>query len=196
MSSAPNIHADHDHGVGPGQLTEVSEGVFAWIQPDGSWWINNCGALVGKDGVVTIDTCATERRTRMFLDAISDVTAAPVRTLINTHHHGDHTHGNGMLPAATIIAHRRCRELILESGLPRLDAIWPGVDWGNLILAPPFVTFDENLTVWSISRADRSRSNCATSVPHTRPTMWSRICRSGRSCSPAISCSTAGRHSS
>ena len=153
MSSTPHHRADHEAGVGQGQLIEVSEGIFAWIQPDGSWWINNCGALIGREGVLSIDTCATERRTRSFLAAVSNVTAAPVRTLINTHHHGDHTHGNGLVPTATIIGHHRCRELMLESGLLRLDSVWPGVDWGELTLAPPFVTFDDTLTVW-VDRAD------------------------------------------
>ncbi|MDN5930434.1 MAG: hypothetical protein L0I24_05125 [Pseudonocardia sp.] len=30
------------------QLHEVSDGVYAHIRPDGSWWINNSGLLVGS----------------------------------------------------------------------------------------------------------------------------------------------------
>ena len=45
-------------------LEEVSDGVFAYVQPDGSWMINNTGFLVGRDGVSAIDACSTERRTR------------------------------------------------------------------------------------------------------------------------------------
>ena len=139
---------DHDARVGPGQLKEVSDGVFAWIQPDGSWWINNCGTLVGTDGVVSIDTCATERRTRAYLDAVANVTSAPIRTVVNTHHHGDHTHGNGLLPNATIIAQHRCRELVLASGIHSYEGVFSPVDWGTLRLNAPFVTFDDALTVW------------------------------------------------
>ena len=58
----------------PPQLQEVDDGVFAYIQPDGSWWINNTGFLVGGRGVISIDTCATVRRTRAYLDAIRTVT--------------------------------------------------------------------------------------------------------------------------
>ena len=76
------------------ELREVSPGIYAYIQPDGSWWINNTGFVVGERSVVSIDACSTQRRTRAYLDRIASVTTAPVTTLINTHHHGDHTYGN------------------------------------------------------------------------------------------------------
>ena len=82
-----------------GSAIEVSDGVYAYIQPDGTWYINNTGFLAGRHGVVSIDTCSTEARTRAYLDAVAEVTSAPVRTLVNTHHHGDHTFGNCLLPA-------------------------------------------------------------------------------------------------
>jgi cyclase len=68
---------------------EVSAGIYAYIQPDGTWWINNTGVLVGPQGAISIDTCATQRRTRAYLDAIAAVTPAPVRAVINAHHHAD-----------------------------------------------------------------------------------------------------------
>ena len=33
----------------PGRLEEVADGVFAYVQPDGSWMINNTGFLVARD---------------------------------------------------------------------------------------------------------------------------------------------------
>ncbi|MGH3692455.1 MAG: MBL fold metallo-hydrolase [Pseudonocardiaceae bacterium] len=62
--------------------------------------LNNTGFLVGRQGVISIDTSSTERRTRAYLDAIAAVTSQPVRTLVNTHHHDDHTFGNCLLPEA------------------------------------------------------------------------------------------------
>lgn len=84
-------------------LEEVSDGIFAYVQLDGSWGLNNAGFFVGKQAVTVVDTCFTEARTRAFVDAIESVTGLPMRTLVNTHHHGDHTHGNYLLPGATII---------------------------------------------------------------------------------------------
>jgi cyclase len=140
-------HADHPT-LAPPRLEEVSAGIYAYLQPDGSWFLNNAGFLVGKRGVVSIDTTSTERRTRAYLDAIGSISKQPVRTLINTHHHGDHTHGNCLLPTATIIGHPRCREEILSTAFPPLAGIWSAVEWGDLEVEPPFVTFDDHLTVW------------------------------------------------
>ena len=128
---------------------EVSDGVYAYIQPDGSWYINNTGFLVGGGGVISIDACATRQRTRALLAAIASVTALPVRTLINTHHHGDHTYGNYLFGGATIVAHERCREGVLASGLPANLGVWTDVDWDIPELAPPFLTYADAVTVWS-----------------------------------------------
>ena len=49
---------------GPPEVREVSAGIYAYVQPDGTWWINNTGFLVGPQGVISIDACSTERRTR------------------------------------------------------------------------------------------------------------------------------------
>jgi len=130
-------------------LTEVSDGVFAYVQPDGSWMINNTGVLVGRDGVSAIDACSTERRTRALQGAIRSISAAPVRTLVNTHHHPDHTAGNGLFTEATIVAHDNAREEMRTLGLPHNGGVWTDVDYGKLELALPFLTFHDRLTLWS-----------------------------------------------
>ncbi len=144
--SAP--HNDHDHAdLPPPAVEEVAPGVFAYVQLDGSWGLNNCGFLVGAGGVTVVDTCFTERRTHALVEAIAGVTELPLRTLINTHHHGDHTHGNYLLPAATVIGHQLCREEVLAAG-HIAAALFPGVQWGDLEVSPPFVTFDDRLSVY------------------------------------------------
>jgi cyclase len=59
-----------------GEVSQISEGVYAYLQPDGSWFLNNTGFLVSATGVISIDATSTERRTRAYLDAIAAVTAA------------------------------------------------------------------------------------------------------------------------
>ena len=129
------------------EVHQVSAGVYAYIQPDGTWWINNTGFLTGPQGVISIDSCATQRRTQAYLDAITAVTPAPVRALVNTHHHGDHTFGNCLFPAAAIIAHENARTEAIAFGPPRDLPFWDGPDWGELTLDPPFVTFADQVTV-------------------------------------------------
>jgi cyclase len=132
-----------------GEVREVSEGVYAYLQPDGSWYLNNTGFLVSENGVISIDAAATEKRTLTYLNVINTITDQPVRTLVNTHHHGDHTHGNYLLSGATIIGHERCREAILQTPMPPPPGIWEPVDWGKLQPAPPFLTYTDGVTLWS-----------------------------------------------
>ena len=132
---------------GPPEVSEVSAGIYAYVQPDGSWWINNTGFLVGPQGVISIDSCSTQRRTHAYKDAIAAVTAAPVRTVVNTHHHGDHTFGNCMFPGAAIVAQERARAEAIAFGPPGDLLFWDGPDWGDLVLDPPFVTFTDEIAV-------------------------------------------------
>ncbi|MGH9087187.1 MAG: MBL fold metallo-hydrolase [Acidimicrobiales bacterium] len=143
--SAPDLDLPD---LAPPAVEEVSDGIFAYIQPDGTWFINNTAFLVGRRGVVSVDACSTERRTRDYLTAIARITDRPVRTLLNTHHHGDHTHGNYLFATATVVAHERCREELLQAGLPPAVGPWGEVTWGGLDLEPPFLTFRDAMTLW------------------------------------------------
>jgi cyclase len=131
----------------PPALEEIGDGTWAYLQLDGSWGLNNAGVLAGAEGVTLVDTCFTERRTRDLLTAVGSLGRGPVRTLVNTHHHGDHTHGNWLVDSATVIGHERCREEVIASGTIS-EAVFPGVDWGELHVRPPFVTFTERLALW------------------------------------------------
>lgn len=144
MSDAP----DRD-GPGAPRLQEVSDGIFAYVQPDGTWWINNTGFVVGSRGVTSVDACSTVRRTRAYLDAIASVTPRPVRTLVNTHHHGDHTFGNHLFAGATVVGHERARDGVLAWGKPFDEPFWTKVDWGDVELEPPFLTYTEGVTLWA-----------------------------------------------
>ena len=133
----------------PPQLIEVADRVYAYVQPDGSWYINNTGFVVGSDSVISIDACSTEKRTRAFRGSIASVTPAPVDMLINTHHHGDHTYGNSVMGAGAIVAHENCRTELLAFGIPGDTGIWDPVEWGDLTVAPPTVTFTDRVRLWS-----------------------------------------------
>jgi cyclase len=77
----------------------------------------------------------------------SRVRRTRVRTVINTHHHGDHTYGNYLFPGATIISHELCRRAVLDDKLDTTE--WfPGVQWGDLQISPPTVTFEDSISVW------------------------------------------------
>jgi cyclase len=132
------------------ELVPVADGVLAWIQPPGSWWVNNAGAVHG-DGVALIDTCATRRRTERFLAEVAAATdAAPIRFAVNTHLHGDHTYGNALLPRDTaIIGHEKTREgLLADQILRSTPPVWsPTPDWGIDTTRPPTVVLRDELTL-------------------------------------------------
>lgn len=141
----------HYHDIAPGgppQLEQVSEGIYAYLQPNGSWGLNNPAFIVGPDGIVVIDTCFTEARSKAFLATIQSISSLPVRTIINTHHHGDHTWGNGLMPPATIIGHELCRSEMISVGLS-LKALFPTANFGEIVVVPPTVTFTDHLDVYA-----------------------------------------------
>jgi cyclase len=123
-------------------LTPVADDVYAFIQPDGGWCVNNAG-LIG--GSVLIDTAATQTRAEHLRDEVARIGGAP-RILVNTHHHGDHVFGNQFFDAATVVAHTRQRQEMIEAGLG-LTQLFPHVDWGDLRLVPPALTFDDAITL-------------------------------------------------
>lgn len=135
------------------EIVEVSEGVFAYIQHDGSWCLNNPAFVTAGDQVIAIDACATERRTRLFRDAIAQISEQPVRTLINTHAHLDHTFGNYLFAEdAVIVGHANCRAEILHDApqLPdRARQMFPSVEWGAIEVVAPSVTFEERLSLYA-----------------------------------------------
>jgi cyclase len=146
---------EHRHAPDPtvaaGHLVEVADSTFAWIQPDGTWWLNNAGAVAWPDGTLVVDTCATETRTRRFLDSLDGATGgAPVRYAVNTHEHGDHTYGNSLLPADTVlIGHEAMRKRLLRDRLlDRGTVHWaPAPDWGGVTRRVPDVTIRSSLRV-------------------------------------------------
>ena len=107
----------------------------------------NIGASVGDDGIVIIDDQYAPLADKIQA-ALKGITEKPVRFIINTHFHGDHTGGNAYFQKqAPIIAQDNVRKR-LESGGPvgngssiHMDA--KPAPHGAL----PIITFDHNVTV-------------------------------------------------
>ena len=74
----------------------------------------NTAVLIADDGVLVVDTkfSAAGRRLPALIKSITD---KPVKVIINTHYHADHTHGNPNYPRGTdVIAQRRTRNHLIE----------------------------------------------------------------------------------
>jgi cyclase len=131
-------------------VKQLAPGVYAYIQARATWYWSNAGFIVGNDYVVVVDSLATVDLTQRFRDEIGKITDKPIRYLINTHHHGDHTYGNHVFAGATIISHDLCRHelmgtAIMDPGL--LNTIFPEFDFRGIAATPAHITFDRQLTL-------------------------------------------------
>ncbi|WP_136634755.1 MBL fold metallo-hydrolase [Pseudooceanicola onchidii] len=99
------------------ELENLGNGLYAWVQGDGSWGWSNSGLIVGEDNqTVVIDTLFTGRLTQDMLEAYAraEPAAKTVDVLVNTHHNGDHTFGNHLVGGARIIGSAECVEEMEE----------------------------------------------------------------------------------
>ncbi|MCE6995359.1 MBL fold metallo-hydrolase [Saccharothrix sp. S26] len=132
-------------------LTELADGAYAYTQEPGGWCVSNAGVLCGRDGPILIDTAATISRAHALRDAVESLGKGTVRYVVNTHHHGDHIFGNcAFSPPATVIAHDAAPAEIQKAGLG-LQSLWPDVQWGEVSLVEPHVTFSDQLDLELVS---------------------------------------------
>ena len=92
-------------------VRKIGDGVYAAISGDGSKAGSNAGFIVGGNGVAVVDTFVDVAPAKELLEEIRKVTNLPVRYVINTHYHLDHTGGNAVFAqaGATILAQRNLR---------------------------------------------------------------------------------------
>jgi cyclase len=90
-------------------LQEVGDGLYAYLQPDGSWGWSNAGLIVDGESTLLVDTLYDLALTEQMLRAMRDAVPAAARidTLVNTHANGDHCYGNQLLAGARILASER-----------------------------------------------------------------------------------------
>jgi cyclase len=133
---------------GTAYVDTLAAGVYAYVQPEGGWMVNNCGLVVDGGGTaVLVDTTSTERRNRAVLAETASLSVGSPRALVNTHHHPDHTYGNGFLPPETlVIGHERCREEVIAAGLEATRVI-TAPDYGDITVRPPELTFSDRMTL-------------------------------------------------
>ena len=127
-------------------LAELASGVFACAIP-GVIPVN-AGIVVGDDAVAVIDTGTTEADARVLLQAVSSVTDLPVRYVVNTHHHGDHSFGNWWFLPAVVVGHARCRlRLVGDEGASHRELLAGHLPMvaeqiRAVPITPPALTFD------------------------------------------------------
>ena len=108
--TAPVVFAQQNFDNVQIQVIDVAEGVHMLVGSGG-----NIGVSAGEDGVFIIDDQYAPL-TEKILAAIGTLSDQPVRFVVNTHWHGDHTGGNENMGAAgaIIVAHENVRVRMSE----------------------------------------------------------------------------------
>ncbi len=134
-------------GPAPAQPTDFSAVQIKVTKVAGTVYMlegagGNIGVSVGEDGVVMVDDQFAPLASRIR-EAIKGLTDKPLRFVINTHFHGDHTGGNAQFGAeAPILAHENVRARLKEGGTVAGREVPPAAKE-----ALPVITFNDRATV-------------------------------------------------
>ena len=111
------------------------------------------GAVIGPNWAVVIDTLAMPEESTQIRTFIEQELNLPVRYVINTHYHADHSWGSCFFPNATVIAHTLCRTKLATIGQASLQETRkqnPAFRRVRIIL--PHLTFDESYLLLRVGK--------------------------------------------
>lgn len=124
------------------QRERIADNVFAF-QSDKYAQVT-AGVVVGPEWAVAIDTLAFPEETLAIRDFIEQELKVPVRYVINTHYHADHSWGTCFFPGALVISHALCRDMLEEQGIPSLnEARQQNISLRQSQIVLPHLTFSE-----------------------------------------------------
>ena len=139
----------------PFVLKQVGPGVYAAIDGPEHKAGSNAGFVIGDDGVLVVDAFFTQDAAKALVAEIRRLTPKPIRYVVNTHYHADHTGGDQALrdAGAIIIAHRNVRGWVRTNNINLFgDRITPELKARIEALPLPDLVTDKDLTVWLGSR--------------------------------------------
>jgi cyclase len=93
------------------ELTELGDGVWAWVQLPGTAGSANAGVIADDDGLTVVDTLMVRSQWEPFAEAVGAL-GAPVRRVVLTHAHVDHVGGTSAFRRASIYASPVTSELL------------------------------------------------------------------------------------
>lgn len=104
----------------------------------------NAGVIASPEMAVVIDTLAFPEETMAMRTFIEQELKVPVKYVINTHYHADHSWGNYLFPKAKIISHSLCYQYLKEKGTVSLrKAREENSVFRNTEITLPHITFSQ-----------------------------------------------------
>jgi cyclase len=100
------------------RFNQVKPGIYHAVGTGSLAVVGNSSFIVNDDDVIVVDDHVSPAAAWVLLEEIKDVTKKPVRTVINTHFHFDHAHGNQIFdPTVQIIGHEFTRRMLLNNSI-------------------------------------------------------------------------------
>jgi glyoxylase-like metal-dependent hydrolase (beta-lactamase superfamily II) len=100
------------------KFNEVKAGVYHAVGTGALAVVGNSSFIVNENDVIVVDDHVSPAAAWVLLEEIKEVTNKPVTTVINTHFHFDHAHGNQIFePAVQIIGHEFTRRMLLSNSI-------------------------------------------------------------------------------
>ncbi len=103
------------------RFNKVKEGIYHAVGTGALAVVGNSAFIVNDNDVIVVDDHVSPAAAFVLLEEIKEVTNKPVTTVINTHFHFDHAHGNQIFePSVQIIGHEFTRRMLLgnATGMP------------------------------------------------------------------------------
>jgi glyoxylase-like metal-dependent hydrolase (beta-lactamase superfamily II) len=100
------------------RFNQVKPGVYHAVGTGSLAVVGNSSFIVNDNDVIVVDDHVSPAAAWVLLEEIKTVTPKPVTTVINTHFHFDHAHGNQIFePNVDIIGHEFTRRMLLSNSI-------------------------------------------------------------------------------
>lgn len=136
--------------LGPG-FTKVKDGIYVFASKEGN---STCSIVLTEEGPVVIDACQTPLDGQKFLTGIKKLTDKPIRFLIDTEVHNDHTFNHYLFsPPAIVINHAGAGQAMKKGFDPKrvesLSAQSPEMREAvkNYRFIPPQIEYRDRMTM-------------------------------------------------
>lgn len=129
---------------------QLAENIYAYIDPEGTWFKSNSGLVIGDRYNIIIDSQANEDRMKIFLGYVKNTSDKPVKIVVNTHYHGDHVWTNHMVKEAVTVSHIKCWEETFRQRNfdPNMyTALFPDLSFKGAKYTPQDIVFKEKMYI-------------------------------------------------